>query len=380
VRRSNIVVVALATAVGCSDDGVAASGGSGDTTGSVTFGSSATDDPTEDSAASASASDTEDSSDPSMGTTAGSGGETGGPELDPTTAGRWEPFASLPAGPRQETAVVALGDEVFVLGGFMGATVVDLVEAYDPEQGTWRTPAALPEPMHHVNAGVVGGRIYVAGFLQTVQFTTSGRLFVYDPADDAWTEGTPLPLGREAGSSGVAVSGSRLYVFGGLRATQAVAEAQFFDVDLDAWTPIASLPSGRDHLVGAAVEGRVYAVGGRAGTIGSHTAEVLVYDEIGDAWTPVAPMPTSRGGMGGAVLRGWIFVAGGEGNADDPSGVFDAFEAYDPVADVWHVLTPMLTPRHGTGAATVGDRLWVPGGATEEGFGPTDVAEVWIPE
>lgn len=297
----------------------------------------------------------------------------------PTTRGRWEPFASLPAGPRQETSVLALDGRVYVLGGFMGTTVVDLVERYDPAAESWDTTAPLPEAMHHINAAAIGGRIYVAGFLQTLQFTANARMFVYDPDADSWSDGTELPPGREAGSSGVAVSDGRMFVFGGLQGSQPVATAQYFDPATDSWTPIADVPGARDHLVGASVDDQVFAVGGRGGGIGSHTTEVLVYDEAADSWDVVASLPTSRGGMSGAVLRGWIFVAGGEGNAALPSGVFEEHEAYDPMSDTWHTLEPMLTPRHGTGAATVGDRVYVPGGAITEGFGPTDICEVWIP-
>lgn len=262
----------------------------------------------------------------------------------------------------------------------MGATVVDLVERYDPQTDSWDTPAPLPEAMHHTNAAAIDDRIYVAGFLQTLQFTANARMFIYDTAADAWTEGTEIPPGREAGSAGVAVSRGRMFVFGGLQGSQPVATAQYFDPDTESWTPIADLPGARDHLVGTSIDDRVFAVGGRGGGIGSHVTDVLVYDEDADAWDLVQSMPTSRGGMAGAVLRGWIFVAGGEGNGADASGVFEQHEAYDPMSDTWHVLEPMLTPRHGTGAATVGDRLYVPGGAVTEGFGPTDICEVWIPE
>ena len=60
-----------------------------------------------------------------------------------------------------------------------------------------------------------------------------------------------------------------------------------------------------------------------------------------------------------------------------PDGVFEENEAYDPGADAWETLAPMPTPRHGTGAAVVGDRIHIPGGGLVEGFGVTDVHEVF---
>ena len=77
----------------------------------------------------------------------------------PTLAsGRWETRATIASGPRQETAVVALGGEVYVLGGFDGSgRVVATVEAYDPRADRWRSVADLPLAMHHANAAVVDG-------------------------------------------------------------------------------------------------------------------------------------------------------------------------------------------------------------------------------
>ena len=55
--------------------------------------------------------------------------------------------------------------------------------------------------------------------------------------------------------------------------------------------------------------------------------------------------------------------------------MFEQNEVYDPVADSWFELTPMAVPRHGIGAAVVGNRIIIPGGATISGFQHTDVAD-----
>jgi N-acetylneuraminic acid mutarotase len=77
------------------------------------------------------------------------------------------------------------------------------------------------------------------------------------------------------------------------------------------------------------------------------------------------------------VVQGCLYVLGGEGNANLPSGVFPQNEVYDPRTDVWETLTPMATPRHGIGAAVLGDRIFVPGGANVQGFGATAAHEAF---
>jgi hypothetical protein len=39
----------------------------------------------------------------------------------------------------------------------------------------------------------------------------------------------------------------------------------------------------------------------------------------------------------------------------------------------------MRTPRHGVGAAAIGNEIYVPGGATQPGLAATDINEAYIP-
>lgn len=90
-------------------------------------------------------------------------------------------------------------------------------------------------------------------------------------------------------------------------------------------------------------------------------------------------MPTPRGGAAGAVAEGRLYVVRGEGNPAAASGVFAEVEAYDPETDRWTSLPPMSTPRHGTGAAALLGQIYVPGGATQQGFGAVATHERLTP-
>ena len=97
-----------------------------------------------------------------------------------------------------------------------------------------------------------------------------------------------------------------------------------------------------------------------------------------DAYDPVGQDLDDEGAHAGRARRLHgrprqrpIIIVGGEGNARDinVNGVFPDTDGYDPVTDTWRVYAPMRTPRHGTGAAGVGGKLYVPGGATAQGGG-----------
>ena len=117
--------------------------------------------------------------------------------------------------------------------------------------------------------------------------------------------------------------------------------------------------------------------GGVPAVWGDVKPEVWRWDD--GTWTPRAPMITARGGAAAAVVGGRIYVMGGEGSPDQPGGVFAENESYDPVGDAWTAHEPMRTPRHGTGAASVGGTIYVPGGANVEGFGFVDTVESFTP-
>ena len=290
----------------------------------------------------------------------------------------WQTLAPLAAGPRQETAVVALNGEIYVIGGFDGRRrIVPTVEAYDPENDRWRPVADLPEPLHHANAAVAGGKIYVLGFL-TGPFVADGRTLIYDPEADAWSVGQPMPPGTERGASAVAVLAGRIYVAGGLR-SGAVDDFSVYDGASDSWGILPDLPAARDHLVGGGIAGLIYVAGGRGGAIDAVVGRLDVFDPATSRWSTQASMPTPRGGAASAVADGRLYVIGGEGNPAAASGVFAEVEAYDPETDHWTSLPAPPTPRHGTGAAALLGQIYVPGGATQQGFGAVATNERLTP-
>lgn len=304
----------------------------------------------------------------------------GGSPEDGSALGTWASLTPLARGPRQETAVVALGGEVYVLGGFNAARqIVATVEAYDPARDGWRDVADLPVALHHANAAATNNRIYVTGYLVS-GFAESGRTFEYDPATNAWSERTPLPLGRARGASATVAHDDLLYVIGGIRGLQSVADVDQYDPVLDEWRSLPPLPRTSDHIVAGAIGDFIYVAGGRAGGIEGHTDRLDVFRPSTLEWTIGPSMPTSRGGHAASVAAGRLYVFGGEGDRfSPPSFVFDETESYDPAANLWRTLVRMPTPRHGTGAATVGDRIYVPGGADVQAFAAVDTNEVFVP-
>jgi len=286
----------------------------------------------------------------------------------------WEAIAAVGAGPIQEVAVVALDGEVYRIGGFDGpGRIVPAVSAYDPADDAWRVVTPLPVAMHHANAVAADGRIWVLGFLRDRAFGEDGRSFVYDPATEAWAPGPELPAGWHRGASGAAAIDGIIYIVGGFAAGDALSAVHAYDIAGETWSRLPDLPGPpRDHMAAGAVAGQLVIAGGRDTRIGAHVPRTDVFDPATGAWREGAPMPTSRGGAAAAVSGARLYVIGGEGDRSQPTGVFPQVEVYDMACDAWHVLDEMPLPVHGTGAAVIGDWLYVPGGADVQAFGAID--------
>lgn len=299
----------------------------------------------------------------------------GGEEI---STGTWSEGPSLLA-PLQETAVVALRGEVYVLGGYGTNGFGTRVEAYDPSTDQWRSVADFPANFHHANAAVVDDKIYVVGFL-VAGFQDDGRVFVYDPDTDGWTEQTAMAPQRARGSSVVGVHDGEIYVVGGLKNAVPTADFDVYDPKTQTWRPLAPIPRAMDHGAGGVHDGKLYVAGGRAGGISSHVPRLDIYDIATATWSTGPAMPTGRAGTAGAFYEGRLFVFGGEGNgANPPTNLFVEVEAFDVARGAWDVLAPMDPAIHGTGAAVVDDRIYLPGGATVQAFGAVDRLSVFDP-
>ncbi|MDX2087346.1 MAG: kelch repeat-containing protein [Kofleriaceae bacterium] len=297
-----------------------------------------------------------------------------------TPAPGWADAPPLIRGAAQETATVAVDGKIYVLGGFDDAlAVLDTVQIFDPEMCVWSAGPALPRAVHHANAAVVNGTIYITGALETLGFTAVGYVWRWTPATEStWTELAPMPAGTERGSAVAGAIGTTIYLAGGLRGDP-VALVSAYETSTATWdTSLPSLPAPRDHGCGGVVGDTLFITGGRAGAIASTTGSVLAYTP-GGAWETRAPMPTARGGTACGVIDDRIYVVGGEGNDAVASGVFAESEAYVATEDRWEVLADMTVPRHGMGAAATGRALYVPGGATRQGFGAVATHQVFTP-
>jgi N-acetylneuraminic acid mutarotase len=290
--------------------------------------------------------------------------------------GSWATKSPMPA-PRNEVVAAAANGKIYVLGGSLSLNrdwSLTRNEEYDPAIDKWRSCAPLPSGASHMAAAVLDGKIYaIGGFVGQDHKGSIDRVFEYDPASDAWRALAPLSTPR--GSVSAAVLDGKIHVIGG-RVTTAdgdwhsngvVATHEVYDPATGKWTEAAPLPKARDHMVVAAIDGKIHAIGGRFAGNDDMIDWHDVYDPATKSWTSAPPLPTARGGVSGTVYKGMILVVGGE----DEKRTYLENEAYDMKAGRWLKLAPMPAGRHGDGVAAVGEFAYVVGGALKRGAGDT---------
>ncbi|TDZ14797.1 Kelch-like protein terF [Colletotrichum orbiculare MAFF 240422] len=304
----------------------------------------------------------------------------------------WLNLAPIPS-PRQEQGTVAINnDTIAIVGGIVldgnttNTVMTDLLQLYDIPSNTWKTVTPVPYAVNHPNVAAVDGKLYLLGGLVmgrtisgiSVNWVASGDCRVYDASKDTWTELSPMPNGTERGSAIVGVHGEMIYLAGGMTILQDTYQdtadtVTAFNTTSGEWQRLpaaaAVLPEGRQHGTGAVIGNTFYVVGGR--WFGQTDTRDTVYEldltDLEAGWqTSKGHMAVARGGLNGGAIGNRFYAFGGEGSPDSTTGVFNQSEVFDTESQQWTELGTMPVPRHGTQAAAVGGRVYIPGGGLQQ--------------
>lgn len=126
----------------------------------------------------------------------------------------WSPGAPLPLALADVYAATAIGNKLYVFGGFEGATVTNTTYIYDAPSDTWSTGAPMPTPRSNATAGVLCGHIFVIGGVDTPGVTAMSVVEVYDPVSDSWCTGPSKPTPVCEGATGTLSTADSIYVIG----------------------------------------------------------------------------------------------------------------------------------------------------------------------
>ena len=292
--------------------------------------------------------------------------------------GRWIKLTPFPE-PAEELLGASANGKLYVFCGLApGWKPIGMVYEYDPAADKWTKKKPMPLASHHVSFTEHKGKIYAFGGFVLPQsgppaWVPIDNAWEYDPASDSWRALAPVPTKR---GSPVAVSaGDRIYVIGDAvagpgqsavhpqRPHTSVGTVEEYDPATNTWRQRAPMPTPRNHMVGGAINGKVYVASGRVGAAfisggSSNVGVIEAYDPATDSWSQaLARMANARSAGAGAVYNGKLYITGGEYQEPGMMATFRSLEAFDPATNSWQTLQPMPVSRHGLAGAVVGNRL-----------------------
>ncbi|XP_070573381.1 uncharacterized protein [Ptychodera flava] len=193
----------------------------------------------------------------------------------------------------------------------------------------------------------------------------------FDRVTGKWHNLCEMPIERLA--YGVTVLDNFVYIAGGENHNDSDMDpsgCQFttstvyrYDVRLDCWHIMASMQDPRTDFFFAALDRRLYAVGGRNSRFMAGINSVECYNPQTNSWSYVSSLPSSLFAMAGTTFRGKLYVSGGCYFHQDLM-YSNALLSYDRKADLWTEACAMspVCPVSWHSMVAMNDKIYVVGG------------------
>ena len=222
---------------------------------------------------------------------------------------------------RADAAAVVLEGRIYVIGGKdRHGDVVDDVEVYDPGENRWSEIDELNEERYGHSAVVLDGRIYVVGGVDE-QDHLLDTIEVYDPVEDEWHVADHLRMAHpRVGFAMVSISDT-IYAFGGFGGVGLVPLPQPEQLVLQTGfnlLPAEAILGERGRLAAVAVGDSAFILGG----IGLRRVldDVVIFhpSEEDDLWSMGPRLNIARESFAAVAVNGRLFAMGGRDSEGRP--------------------------------------------------------------
>jgi N-acetylneuraminic acid mutarotase len=200
-----------------------------------------------------------------------------------------------------------------------------------------------------------------------------------------WTRKAPMRFARNE-LQAAAVNG-KIYVIGGGHTEMrngapfeniTNGDTEEYDPGTDSWRVRTPMPEGGTHNSIAVLDGKIYVAGGFAGR--QHTlptSSVFSYDPAADSWRKLASLSGLRASISLTAIDGKVHAFGGRIMGEDAS--IALHEVYDPKTDAWKAAAAMPSARDHAGIWVVDGRVYLFGGRTGTSSTNVTLNEVYDP-
>jgi len=249
---------------------------------------------------------------------------------------------------RGGAATVTYNGEIYLIGGSSFLRF----SKYEPINAAWTELPDIPSPgISEGGAAIWGSKIYAVG-------AVSPLILIYNILDNSWSTGAAMTIARR-GAAVAAIEGKIYVIGGGNSNSEAYDTVEMYDPETNSWTAKSSMPTARCLVAYAVVNDLIYVIGGRDDLASEQMKNTVeVYNPKTNTWSACRSMPTRRSSATATVLEGKIYVMGGFSGSTELALV----EEYDPATDTWRSISSMGTARALAISGTVNNRIYVLGG------------------
>ncbi|WP_201983247.1 T9SS type A sorting domain-containing protein [Hymenobacter rubidus] len=287
----------------------------------------------------------------------------------------FSPLNALPSGGRYGMAYCQDASAFYMAGGGSPASSFNQdVYRYEPTLDVWTPGLAVSflasqrwATMVPATNGSGQALLYIlSGATSTLGTPVSNMQTVLTSSGSIGPSYTnPVP----AVSAAAAVWGNIIYTYGGQLASGSYTnQLRSYNAATDTWATLAPMPEAKVVYGGAAVNGKVYAIGGYNGVINS--ARVDAYDIASNTWQAVGTLPTTVSNQAVTVQGEWLWLVGDFNNQS-------YLAAYNTRTGQLRTFTSNLPPRRNAAAAVRNSQLYVWGGNTASANSST-LADMWV--
>lgn len=234
----------------------------------------------------------------------------------------------------------------------------------------WKKKANLPEGYSGGEAVNLNNEIYfIAGRSKTLK---NSFFFKFNPKTNQWEKLADIP--NPATNLALAAVNEKIYAIGGDRFQNANRE---YDPQTNSWKILEPMPTARQHIDCGVYENKIYISGGLT-SWKNITKKHEVYDVLSNSWSEKAAIPSLRNCPAVVTKDSLIYVIGGGGSKASVWEKTASVECYNIKSNTWERKGDLPYKLYKPAAIVVNNKLMVLGGSTTIGENTVTLDKVLI--
>jgi N-acetylneuraminic acid mutarotase len=191
----------------------------------------------------------------------------------------------------------------------------------------WKKKAELPKGYYCGEAISLNNEIYLVVGRDDV--STSSFFYKFNPQKNQWEKLADIP--NPATNLALAAVNEKIYAIGGDKFQNTNRE---YNPQTNTWKIMEPMPTARQHIDCGVYENKIHIAGGLT-SWKSITKKHEVYDVAKNTWSEKVSIPSLRNNAAVVTVDSLIYVIGGAGTKEDIWGDIKSVETYNINSDKW---------------------------------------------